>query len=353
MDETQLQWDIGTGYDFFVSLVVLHAPTKFGLRAAWAAGMRQRLPSADRELLEDLHETILSSPPMAWIHGMPGMKDAPEVLDALKALSPVERLFTVGEYCADMREIFDDVAAGEAWTEDHVSVVKDVVISCMGKKSISTKYVHKLLDTWARAGEYGERLPGALRSYYEVFFAEEERRIRPALEEGLARAKELAEKMPLTELLIELSQGVHITELHAWPQLTLVPSFWGSPYVFFGDLGGDRHLLLFGARPADASVIPGEVVPDSLINALKALADPTRLKILRYLAAEPLTPTQLARRLRLRAPTVVHHLQAMRTAGLVYIMLGDGKEKSYQARMDHVLATCEALQGFLTQDEAG
>ena len=43
----------------------------------------------------------------------------------------------------------------------------------------------------------------------------------------------------------------------------------------FGVQGG--LLLLFGARPADMSVIPGEIVPDALVRSLKALADPAGL----------------------------------------------------------------------------
>jgi len=41
-------------------------------------------------------------------------------------------------------------------------------------------------------------------------------------------------------------------------------------------------IFLFGVRPANMSVIPGELVPDGLLRALKALADPTRLKIISY-----------------------------------------------------------------------
>ena len=54
--QPKLLWDIGTAYDFFVGLKVLHEPTTFGLRAAWAAGMRSRLPAEARETLEQLHQ---------------------------------------------------------------------------------------------------------------------------------------------------------------------------------------------------------------------------------------------------------------------------------------------------------
>jgi DNA-binding transcriptional ArsR family regulator len=81
-----------------------------------------------------------------------------------------------------------------------------------------------------------------------------------------------------------------------------------------------------------------------MIRALKALSSPTRLRILRYLSEEPLTPAQLVRRLRLRAPTVTHHLKTLRLAGLVQRTLG---EEKYTARSGAVTASFASLKGFL------
>jgi DNA-binding transcriptional ArsR family regulator len=105
--------------------------------------------------------------------------------------------------------------------------------------------------------------------------------------------------------------------------------------------------MLFGARPADISLVPGETVPDAMLRSLKALADPTRLKILRYLGESSYTPTQLARLLRLRAPTVIHHLNDLRLAGLVHLTLEGGGEKRYEARLETVISTFTTLKSFL------
>jgi DNA-binding transcriptional ArsR family regulator len=107
-------------------------------------------------------------------------------------------------------------------------------------------------------------------------------------------------------------------------------------------------LLLFGARPAAMSLVPGEDVPDAMLRALKALADPTRLRILRYLSNQPYTPAQLSRRLRLRAPTVVHHLNALRLAGLVQLTLESETERRYAARPGAVTTTFDHLRGFIS-----
>ena len=91
-----------------------------------------------------------------------------------------------------------------------------------------------------------------------------------------------------------------------------------------------------------------------MLRALKALSDPTRLRIMRYLSDEPLTPAELARRLRLRAPTLTHHLRALRLAGLVQLTLGEGKrDRLYAARPEAITNTCELLEGFMLSRDAG
>ena len=80
------------------------------------------------------------------------------------------------------------------------------------------------------------------------------------------------------------------------------------------------------------------------------LADPTRLRILRYLSDEPLAPAQLARRLRLRSPTVIHHLDALRLARLVILTL-EPEGKRYAVRPDALATVFELLTTFVAGGE--
>ena len=160
--------------------------------------------------------------------------------------------------------------------------------------------------------------------------------------------------MPLLDLLEELSQGLRFDERSTAPELVLAPTFWSTPLMFFGMVSPEREMLLFGARPPEDSLVPGELVPDALLRALKALSDPTRLRILHYLTLEPCTPAQLARQLRLRAPTVIHHLKTLRLAGLVQLRLGEDKQdRGYAARPEMVKAACESLRDFLGESIEG
>ena len=88
-EEQLIRWDIGTAYDFFASLVVLHNPERYGLRGSWAAGVRSRLPAAERETLPSCWEVLW---PMRWVYTLPAPKDAATALAVLEQATAATRL---------------------------------------------------------------------------------------------------------------------------------------------------------------------------------------------------------------------------------------------------------------------
>jgi DNA-binding transcriptional ArsR family regulator len=346
----QLHWDWGTAYDLFISLEVLHQPAEFGMRAAWAAGVRARLPAVERETLEQSQS--LCRLPLHWIHSLPDPKDTITVLWALGQIPAGQRLSLLGlvpDMPNDVADMLRGVAARQSWDETDLALLQGV-FPRLGLEQRPREKLVGMLGWWARAEEFGERYLDALRAYYEVFFSEEEKRLRPVLSEALAQARQLAEGLAVPEFLDKLSQ-VRMTELPELAELVVVPSYWGTPRVTFGRVGADRGMWVFGARPPDASLEPGDAVPDALLRRLKALSDPTRLRILRYLAREPLTPAQVARRLRLRNQTVAHHLKVLRLAELVHITVGDlQEEKRYATREQATREAFAALESFLESE---
>lgn len=352
----QFIWDVGTAYDLFISLDVLHQPNHYGLRGNWAAGVRSRLPAKQREFLQDVmkKQKLWVLP---WLVSLPGPKDSASVLNMLEEIPPARRLHEIyGCYMQEKsKEILFNVAEKGQWDAVDKEALREIYESISykehGKKrKIKDEDIESSLDIWANTAQFGEDWLDSLKVYYDVFFHEEEARIIPALEQDLARSKELADQLPLDQLLNELSQGLRFDYdgVEEMKELVMVPSFWTTPLAFFGPLGEghDRWVFLYGSRPASMSLVPGEIVPELLHNTLKALADPTRLRILKYLSEEPMTPAELARRLRLRPPTVIHHLNAMRLARLVHLTLSY-KGNRYEARREAIDATCALLDSFL------
>lgn len=348
-NEAQILWDLGTAYDFLASLTVLHHPAKFGLRGAWAAGVRSRLGQKERDFLEGLYENM----PLryAWVRSLPEPRDGETLLYHLKKIPAKERLlelYSVPGFNSPIDARLQAVVEQGAWTpEDRDFIIEELKGS--GEK-ISPRYVDRMLDYFANAEENGEKLLTALQLYYEVFFAEEEKRILPKLNIALDDAKKLAEKLSDIDLLEQLSHGLRYESLPTSKTLVIVPSYWLSPLVTWERLTEDESIYLFGSRPSGESLVPGEIVPEDLLAALKALADPTRLRILRYLMQEQLTPAELSRRLRLRAPTVTHHLHSLRLAGLVRFMIKGKHERLYSARIESIQQGYTLLKEFLEKD---
>lgn len=345
----KLSWEISTAYDFMMSLEVLHNPEDFGLRASWAAGVRSRVPTGERGVLEDSLKLVYV--PLPWLHSLPEPKDAASALWALRQVTPTKRLSTLaesGEPATEYDEILAQVAARRKWDDGDLERIQKIL---KNKKGHSQKDATTVLEWWSRPEEFGELYLKALQSYYQEFFAEEERRIKPALQSSIEHSQELAEEKSLPELIETLSQGVQLLIEPEVTDLIFAPSYWITPLIIYTALNPGQMIFLYGARPADASLVPGEVVPDALLRTLKALADPTRLKILHYLNQEPLSPAQLSRRLRLRPPTVVHHLEVLRLAGLVRLNLEVPGERNYAARIEGLADTFAHIKEFLQADQ--
>lgn len=355
-EQTQLIWEVGTAYDLFTSLEVLHNPDRYGLRGSWAAGVRSRLPADQRDMLQNLVKKghIWTIP---WLAGLDGPKDSRTIIDRVAEIPAAQRLPTfVSCYLwEEMRDFLANIMVRASWDEQDKETLKEMTREMYRKegkkkKKIPDSEIEQTLSIWAEAEKYGTGFIKGLETYFEVFFAEEERRILPALEETVANAQALANEMPLAELLNQLSQGLRFDyeSTGEMKELLMVPSFWTTPLTLFSTVGEghERWIFMFGGRPSSMSLVPGEVVPELLYQTLKALADPTRLRILKYLAEEPLTPAELARRLRLRPPTVIHHLDSLRLARLVHVTLSH-QGRRYDARREAIDDACRLLETFL------
>ncbi len=344
-----IQWKTGTAFDFFISLAVLHQPAFFGLRPSWAAGVRQRLSAPNREMLEKVQS--FSSIPLLWLSTLPQPNDASIALEDISLLPPQERLFKLtlnAEIKTEVIDCLQNIASRGSWQDEDLSVLKEQFR--LRDAPLNLESLTNLVITWSDPGRSGEKYLSALQEYYQVFFVEEETRIRPALLAGLEHGKELASQMSFEALIEELSQGVRFSPLDDTLEYILAPSYWSSPFIFYSHIQPGKMMLLFGARPEFESIVPGTAPPPQLVSALKALADPTRLRILHFLAEQAISSSELARLLRLRLPTVIHHLRLLRLAGLVQITVGEN-EKRYSSRLEILDGIQTTLTNFIKSEQ--
>ena len=346
---TRIQWDIGTAYDLFISLRALHDPDAFGVRASWAAGVRSRMPGEHRQTLDMAVKQI--NPPLFFVQSLPAPKNAASVINALKKLPASRVLETLTfqlQTPAAFKETLLNTRPGRKWTPaEKQTLLENAQLS---EQYTQSAYLDSLYQTWSEREAFGARLINAFEAYIDSFFAEEEQRILPVLRNGLSHAQMRAGSLTLPVLLEELSSGVRIEKIDNYSKIIMAPSFWGSPYMFLDRLNPDTLLVVFSARPDTMAVIPGDIVPDALIRSLKALSDSTRLRILRYLAQSPRTATELSRALRLRPPTVLHHLNQLRMAGMVQILISAEGERQFSPRYDGFKNTTDLLEHFVQGD---
>ena len=347
----QILWDQGSAYDLFVSLRILHQPDEFGLRPSWAAGVRSRLPNPLRESLEQA--LLFLKVPMRWIYTLPEPKDAQTALAALKAIPADERLLALTfTDCEDTKsQAFQAFLQSLAGKQRLTAKIEQQIQDYYAPSDKATKpFVRALFNAWADPAAFGNSLYEALEAYVQNFFLEEEARILPAQQAALADVQKRVEQEDLLSILEDVSGGVRMDWTQDVQKLILAPSFWSAPFVFFDSRCAEASFVLFGARPKGVPLVPGELVPEDLLNALKALADPTRLRILRTLLEAPSTPSDLAKSLRLRPPTVIHHLHILRLAGLVLVTVAPKAERRYAIRKDGLDATMADFQDFLSGD---
>lgn len=117
---------------------------------------------------------------------------------------------------------------------------------------------------------------------------------------------------------------------------------------------GDLSILLVPAinQIATTEATPREqtisvsIEETGLVECLAALADPTRLGILRILAGGPSYPTILAKTLGLSGPSMSHHILSLKHAGLIRTTRS-GSFTRVELRRETYLSVLASLQGVI------
>jgi DNA-binding transcriptional ArsR family regulator len=94
------------------------------------------------------------------------------------------------------------------------------------------------------------------------------------------------------------------------------------------------------------SGLAGEPAPDDLVRALRAAADPTRLRILRLVGEQPRSTEELAPLVGLSESGLSKHLRALTEAGLLSTKR-DGYYVLYRLERERLEALGSELNGYV------
>lgn len=169
-----------------------------------------------------------------------------------------------------------------------------------------------------------------LRIWYEHYFRHVEHTLLPLLIEDASEKKMLESKMDMVPLIEYASGGIVIEDIPELKTIVMLPTVHNRPintYCFF------KNLMLV-QYPVDVPSDNEEEPPTVLLRLTQALSDPTRLRLLRFVANEPKTLWEMQSELSLSREMLMHHLLSLRVAGLLRVHLrGEGTER-YSIRPD-------------------
>jgi DNA-binding transcriptional ArsR family regulator len=195
--------------------------------------------------------------------------------------------------------------------------------------------------------EWRDRSLPLLREWHRHYFSSVDAAVLNGLRDEATRLRTLLPRADACMLVETVTNGL-------WPEpdpqlrhITLVPQFHQRPYNHHTVVQGGAILFY----PADVLPTPPDEPPMTLRRLTHALSDESRLRILRFLAAGPVTMTEVARFAGLSQPTVHHHLVQLRAAGLVRVHFVLSSPSRYSLRPDALDILARQLGAYLTPDK--
>jgi DNA-binding transcriptional ArsR family regulator len=207
--------------------------------------------------------------------------------------------------------------------------------------------VRILLDTDPE--EHGRRLLAAIRAVQPVWDGVANESMHAIGRDVEHRQSQIDAGRTVTEIVLAATNGYELSDDPSIRRIVLLPSFWIRPWLVVGRRADAEVLTTVVAE--EFLILPPEAPSPALLKLFKALADESRLTLLRRLSSGPITLTEATAELDVAKATAHHHLSILRQAGLVVIG-GEGRGSRYTLRQDPPTVAAQALAGYLQPHRA-
>ncbi|HEX8733297.1 MAG TPA: helix-turn-helix transcriptional regulator [Ktedonobacterales bacterium] len=319
-------------YDFLLSIhVALHAlttePHEFDISDDWVRAAVAKCAARDPRAIETLGRYVGDGRPsslqagfISLIERCPGPKTVPVFIDwlaTIPAFEFAEELLDQDGFSSDWTTLLRQALAEPAtMTNAPGPATLRLLEEMPGEAQPAAKRV--LMEVEVVRAEVID----ALRAWYETVFAAEEARIMPLLQREAAEMEQRRAASSLEDFIEREMHGVRWQQPLGVRRYIFAPSVFCPPAVFMRFWRGAltfctpvRQESQADERPAADPHAPDE----EMVRFFTALADVTRLRILRLLLDREMYLTELADRLALRKATIKHHMVRLRAAGLVFL----------------------------------
>jgi ArsR family transcriptional regulator len=201
-------------------------------------------------------------------------------------------------------------------------------------------------------------ITGHIRWFWKNYLQAEWTRVRPMLEES-ARAFNQIDYDDMTPLQrIEFVTGKDINSETKWEtkwgdelknanELIFVPNAHIGPYIRADKIDGAFYIYFGAHLPEGSEVRVPELDRAEIVSRISALADDTRLQILRMIAENgEMRSQEIMEAINLSQPSVSRYLSQLTAAGFLQERRANGA-KAYILNTDRIEKTMKAVSAFL------
>ncbi|MGH2405870.1 MAG: ArsR/SmtB family transcription factor [bacterium] len=341
-----IEVDYGNAYEFLLSLCAF---TRAGPDVAYDVGpqwFERAGARASRRLLDEVRDFCQGFPKL-WGHLLglvytsAGPKSVPAFLTQLQQTDALElSLHLLGYYLQTHRGPTPLEVVYLAAQGDHEA--SERLLATSFPEDATWRAV---LGYLLRMGqkEIKRRLTGVLNGWYEQVFRHEELAIAPMLETDARAKREMRQTVPLEQIIQLATNGIEYAPEPGIRKIVLVPTWILRPWNLITEYR-DTKIFCYPVASYRSGAGASEP-PDQLTRLIKALADETRLQVLRLLGTDSHTLQELSEHLQLAKSTVHHHLAILRAAGLLAVV--EGEEKRYKLNPHRIAGVSAALADYV------
>jgi len=329
-----VEWDVRPAFDFLISLSSdsgttddLPAPDR-----EWLKGALASLPKDVKSYLGREHQSDVLVHLGSYIVEQRDVRTSAEVVSSIAAAKPADLFRSMAMYAADAdHEELNRALAGD---REAATAVRARL------KGPKTQALRLILDDPAAAQE---QLATVLHGW-AALFAPIESRVTSILERDVELREGDRASLSGVELVERTTGGIRFVPDPTIERVILAPSYFARPfnYLFAGSS------WRFDGYPVSDEALEVDPLspPASVLRLHRALGDAMRLRILKALAEKDLYGAELAAQLDISKPTVSHHMDQLRAAGLVTAVQA-GSAVYYSLRRERVQDALTDLTRFL------
>lgn len=349
-----IQFELEPAFNAFHSLALLAKSDKISGLGEWIGRTAEAMSAEEK----DRHTLVMhglyyaAMPVESW----PSFNDYLDHLETVEPESLQDKLLNAYASC------FKKAGVTESITYDKDEVLSgfdsylEFLGGCFDADHIDEDFEARAFEYLSEPARMKELIVGHLRHMWGKYLREEWRKYRPLLTESINAFGQIdysdMDKVEVFKFVTgrEVPEESWADVIREAESITFIPSAHIGPYI--GQIEIEERIgIIFGARmPEGAKDVDPELSRAELLVRLSALADDTRLQILRAIGVEgELRSQDIMKSLNLSQSATSRHLTQLNATGYLIARRCEGA-KCYRLNGERIEDTLKAVSAYLTID---